>query len=473
MRCGSVKKRSSSVPLFKTLREFYYEYELPLAHAFYNIEQRGLLVDQTKLSVFRKYLEDEIKKSAELCYTLCGEQFNLGSPAQVIKILKKRGLKVPNDRKTGRPTSNEKGLFRLLSQTGDQTLQHILRSRELIKVKGTYVDTALLDNVLLCSYVVAGTKTGRRSSRKNFLGLGTNHQNLPKHSNLGMRFRECVIARPGKIFLACDQKSAEDWGVHGLIADWSHGGCLTGINELLSGINRHRKLAGFIFGKPESDCGKDTALYYLGKKTRHAGNYGMRGRTMSEALAGENIHIGADQCDVLLTRFHSLEPQIRQVFQAGVEEHLFRDHTLTTPVGRSRVFFDLRSGSDNAEVLRDAFSYIPQSLIGDNNGLAILDVERHEPGLVVSDGHDSTTLEVDDNVQSILLGVRALERAYNRTHTFENGFQMKIPIEFELGYSLGEMKTCDDVSEVGLRNIYDGLHQSVRPQSVIIVGQDS
>ncbi len=60
---------------------------------------------------------------------------------------------------------------------------------------------------------------------------------------------------------------------------------------------------------------------------------------MSEALAGENIHIAKAQCEVFLARFHSLEPQIQGIFQKGVEERLYRDHRLTTPIGRSRVFF--------------------------------------------------------------------------------------------------------------------------------------
>jgi len=327
----------------------------------------------------------------------------------------------------------------------------------LATIKGTFVETELLNDVLYCSYVVAGTKTGRRSSRKNFLGLGTNQQNLPRHSKLGMMFRECIIARPGKIFLACDQKSAEDWGVHGLIADWSNGSCLTGISELLSGLNRHQKLACFIFGRPENECGKDSIYYYLGKKTRHAGNYGMHGRTMSETLAGENIHIASDQCDYFLGKFHSLEPQIRDIFQKGVEEHLYRDHRLVTPIGRSRVFFDLRNHSDNAEVLRDAYSYIPQSTIGDNNGLSILHCESTSPGYVIADGHDSVTLEVEDNLSGLTAGVDLLQRGFDRTITFENGFQIRIPIEFELGYSLGEMVTCENVDLVGLRSISDGL----------------
>jgi len=460
--------------LFPTLREFYYDYQLPLAHALHHVEQRGLLMDMVRLDKVRKHIDDEIAKESLLIsdaiklpvfgykkdltkaakvansplegYGLC-----LNSPVDVAKIINWCGLKVPNSRKTHNPTTDDATLHKLFGESGNPVLKSILATRELIKIKGTYVDTQLYNNVLYCSYISIGTVTGRRSSRANFLGLGTNGQNIPKHSKLGKMYRHCIVSRPGKIFLSCDQKGAEDWLVQGIIADVT--GNEAPLNELRAGINRHRKLAAILFGKPESDCTKDSMYYYLGKRTRHAGNYDMREQTMSETFAREGHAIPPNVCRGLLDKFHIAEPDIQKGFQTYVIDELTRNRELVTPIGRRRTFLALRSYSDNSSIFREGFAYIPQSSVGDNTGLAIIYCERQRPGLVVADGHDAVYLEVDDDSDSIRKGIALLDASFDRTLTLPvRGVEIKIPVEFELGYNLRDMVTFEPV---GLDKAYE------------------
>jgi DNA polymerase I-like protein with 3'-5' exonuclease and polymerase domains len=444
--------------LFPTLKDFYEQYQMPLAHALYHVERRGLMVDQQRLKALASDVATETAKQVEVIKQATGldvvvykkdakdeKTVVLNAPQDVIRLFKDCKLTVPKNRQTGRETTNETALQRLASESGHPVPRAVLSIRELTKIKGTYIDAELHNSILYCTYVAIGTVGGRRSSRANFLGLGTNHQNLPKYSDLAKRYRKCIIARPGKIFVACDQKGAEDWIVCAIIVD--NGGSSRGLDELRSGINRHRKLAAFLFARPEDQCTKDhptgAILYYLAKKTRHGGNYDMYGNKMSEELAKEGQFFPGFYCQALLEKFHEFDPDIRAVFHKYVQNEMKTKRELRTPIGRRRTFLALRPFSDNSSIFRDGYSYIPQSTVGDNNGLSILYCERNAPGLVVADGHDATYTEVNDNVQSVERTTEMLLAAYNRKLVFPNGTEIEIPCEFEMGYNLKDLVTYE------------------------------
>lgn len=448
---------------------------MPLARAFYHIDNRGVLIDQTRLEKFIKLLdsrlvgccnviENEVKmkvvpKQPKGVKTPSGT-LNLSSPKQLIEVITKTlKIKLKKDYNSGKETSGEEALNEAYAQSGNVALKSILEARELNKIKGTYAEAVLLDSVLYTSYGVANTVTGRRSARATIFSdidgnsIGTNAQNLPKQSDLGKQFRECIIARPGKIFVSCDQAQAEDWVVSAIIAD--NGGGTKGLDELKNRIDRHKRLAMQIFKKPESECGKGTMLRYMGKKTRHAGNYGMQAPRMAAVLAAEGFSVNKKYCEVLLNGFHEAEPEIKNTFQYRIEANLRATRTLQTPIGRSRYFFGLRPNADNGKLFKEAYSYIPQSTVGDNTGLGILFCERVQFGWVVMDTHDCIVLEVPDTQADVAKAINLLSESFNRKLIFENGTEIQIPVEFEIGYDLKAQK------EVTLEN-FTGMLTSLR-----------
>lgn len=476
------------MPLFKTLESFYQSYEMPLARVFHEIDKRGVLVDQDRLGKFIKLLdsrlvgccnviENEVKmkvvpKQPKGVKTPVGT-LNLSSPKQLIEVITKQlKIKLKTDYKTGSASSGEEALNEAYAQSGNIALKSILEARELNKIKGTYAEAVLLDSVLYTSYGVANTVTGRRSARATIFSndrgdsIGTNAQNLPKQSELGKQFRECLVARLGFIFASCDQVQAEDWIVSALIAD--NGGGTHGLDELKNKIDRHKSLAMKIFKKPESECGKGTMLRYMGKKTRHAGNYGMQAPRMAAVLAAEGFAVNRKYCEVLLNGFHEAEPEIRNTFQYRIETNLRATRTLQTPIGRSRYFFGLRPNADNGKLFKEAYSYIPQSTVGDNTGLGILYCERTKPGWVIMDHHDAITLEVPDSEASVVEAIELLRESFNRKLIFPNGTEIQIPIEFELGYDLkNEVEfnpKCPADLQIGLPSILHGLRQQAKRQ---------
>jgi DNA polymerase I-like protein with 3'-5' exonuclease and polymerase domains len=471
-------------------RDYYELYEMPLARAFYNINQRGIAVDAGKLQTLREFVNVELAKScgtisnqiARPCVPMAPNKkkpdplvLNLSSGPQVIEQLKRFGMTVPKKKRadnTWSESSDEESLNELYAETGNPFLKELLRVRELNKLLGTYINVELENNTLYGAFFVTGTVTGRRSCRENFLGLGSNLQNQPKHTDLASKYRECLIARPGRILVKCDQVSAEDWLVQGIIADQS--GDRSGFNELLQGVDRHAKLASNIFGKPIDMCSKDTPERFMGKKVRHAGNYDMEAFRFSSEMAKEGHVVKESFCQWLLDRFHTANPGIKGVFHRYVQEELRIKRILTTPFGFTRQFFGLRDYGDNRKVMKEGYAQIPQGTVGTNTGFAILWLEQEHSGHVILDDHDAVTLEVADNLSEVRSAMSWLQEAFNRIIRLPRGLEFTIPIEFEIGYDLGHMVTVKwqgNLNETGLAAIYNGLAKPAKAPKPIINGQ--
>ncbi len=458
-----------------SLREFA-DYETNVARALFEIESRGILVDPAKLKVLKDDIDSEIiKELGEIASVISRptvlskedakgikNAFVVQSTQQLTKELEAQGHKLPTKRGTGKSTADAAALYKLLSETGSPMIHAVLKIRELSKLQSVYVKAPLHENTLFGSFRVTGTETGRRASAESIFGLGTNLQNIPKWSDWAHRFRSCLVARPGKIFMQFDQKSAEDWVINAIIADVS--GDESGIKDLRSGVNRHIKLASFIFGMPKSEISKESIQYYLAKRTRYAGAYGMWKYTMAQTLASEGKIFHPDECGMLLERFFLAEPAIKGVYQKWVEKELRSKRVLTTPLGRRRQFFSLRPFSDNGETFRKGYAFEPQSTVGDNTGMAIVEIERQRP-IILSESHDSILAEVDDDEFTVHSTFDLVSKAFDRELTFPvSGYKIKIPISAEIGYDLGHMKEiaeCDGVP-TGLATTWQELGRSAK-----------
>ncbi len=463
--------------------DFYKNYEIRLAQTLSVIERRGVAVDVPRLKTLREEVSSEIDKEIKKIAADTGRTVVLSkeevvtkgtvvlqSSQQVVNLLQSLNLFPTLSRKSLKPSSQSSSLHLLLSESGSPVISSILVIRELGKLRSVYIDAPLHNSILYGSLKATGTSTGRRASSENVFRLGTNLQNLPKWSDWAKKYRSCLIARPGKIFLQCDQSAAEDWVINAIIADVS--GDEKGIKELSSGVSRHKKLAGFLFGLPSSEIDKESIQYYLAKRVRYAGSYGMWKWTMAETLASEGKIIHVDECGNLLDRFHLAEPAIKGVFQKYVEEELRSSRVLVSPLGRRREFFALRPFTDNQEVFRKGYAFIPQSTVGDNTGMAIVYIEADKNApILLKEDHDSTLAEVDDNQDVIEQASHLLRDAFNRKIHFSHGYEITIPIEPEIGYNLGNMVKCDFAQGTGWKHIYQELNQQMKRAEGITFGQ--
>lgn len=471
------------------------EYLHALQSVYHRIDSRGILVSKERLKDASDYINTDITKQCAIvssvwslpCYIGAGNkpEISLGNSINLnsssgnntpLGQLKRMGYKIPkvsardeNGNYIAKESLNELVLQKIYATNqfatpgGDPALRALLRIRELGTLRARYINANLYvrngESLFLTNYNIAGTVTGRRGSRKHTFGFGGNAQNFPKHGELAKVYRRCLVARPGKILLNIDQMQAEDWPTSALANNTE------ALDDLRNNVDRHRKLGCLIFDLPwdyyTDEQWKDSIERYLGKKTRHANNYGMRANTMSDSLAKEGHSVTPDQCKAILEKVNKHDPSVEHVFHKYIKDCLYANRTLRTPFFRERIFFGLRAGEagSNNKIFNEAFSYIPQSVVGDNTGFAVYELETGDDktrGHIIQECHDSIMQEIDDSVDTVWDHIQKAKKAFNRTIRFHNGIEINIPIEGEIGYDFASSvslksgstgtKKLDDIS---------------------------
>jgi hypothetical protein len=485
-------------------------YEHQLAYHFHQIDKRGLLINTEKKKIVEQQCEEELKNNClELsrlwnCPVYIGidnrpadstAAINLNAPLKVLESLKHLGYNVPQIRKKNTETdeyemkdsAGELALIKLLadpsrwpSPSAGDGIKKLLETREVITFKNRYINAKLYKDVYYANHNVAATVTGRRGSKKTIFGFGGNDQNFPSRGRLSDSWKECVVARPGRLFFFVDQVSAEDWPVQAL--SQNH----TALAQMIAGVNRHYIFASQIFGIPIDDLKKIRAnkdgsytkeqqeaaelQYYMGKKARHSNNYGMQPTTFSEALAKEaNYTMPVSACKDILNIVDRIDPNVKRIFHKYIQEELAKPaHLLRTPLGRERQFLGLRSGEKNYSLLNEGYAQIPQSVVGDNTGLAVCEIEQNY-NYILQDGHDSLCQEPMDNEHELRRVFEVTKRAFDRDITFHNGITINIPIEAQIGYDWKNKIKLEHYTEDALMDAYKQVKQKYHQKELQIV----
>lgn len=183
------------------------KFDFPLIHSLFQIESRGIKVDKSLLAKMSQELGDEHKKLEQEMYTMAGHEFNIGSPSQLSEVLFTR-LQLPTTGvkkgKTGYST-DQKTLDKLRGL--HPIIELIERTRELAKLKNTYVDTLPLvadqHDRIHTTFNQDVAATGRLSS------TDPNLQNIPVRTDLGRRIREAFIPEKGNVLIGADYSQFE------------------------------------------------------------------------------------------------------------------------------------------------------------------------------------------------------------------------------------------------------------------------
>ena len=185
-----------------SLKSIYEEIELPLVRNLSQLERKGVLIDEKLLTEQSLALKDKIDALEKKAYALAGEEFNLGSPKQLIKILYDR-LELPVLKKTpkGQPSTAESVLQELAYSYPLPKI--IIEYRALSKLKSTYTDQLprqifQATGRVHTSYHQAVTATGRLSSSN------PNLQNIPIRSEEGRQIRKAFTAKKNCKIIAAD-----------------------------------------------------------------------------------------------------------------------------------------------------------------------------------------------------------------------------------------------------------------------------
>ncbi len=423
--------------------EAFFSYVMQLHDFYLALESNGLLVDFQAWSELRsKYSLLWNERQSEL-ESLAGYDLNVASPKQVLQYVLS-DLHLPTRSGTG-----DDILIQLLgnhakSQKAKRSIELILEIRRIRKTIGTYLSAYPdFDGRMRTSYRISGTETGRSSTSilkpplRPVKGFGQPFQVFTKHGDIGSDIRRMYVADRGFVFLECDESQAEARVVAILSEDY----------ELLKlydtpGFDVHKMTSEWVFGKVEIDYGKR----YIGKKTRHAGNYGEGKRRAaldinSEAKrAGIPINVSEAEAGRILTVFHAKSPKIRGIFHAQIEYALRENkRVLISPHGRRRQFFE-RWGPD---LFREAYAFIPQATVRDHGMQAALRVRKRLPELkFVAEAHDSFTVLCPKNELKEVAQV--FKEEFEKEISFESCTlkrgNLRIPCEFKIGENYKDME---------------------------------
>ena len=99
------------------------------------MERPGIAADLDYLHELQPEFADGVADAAAECYAVIGREFNLGSPKQLQEVLfDELGLPKTKKIKTGYTTDAD-ALASLLAQTGHPFLEHLLRHRDVTRLK--------------------------------------------------------------------------------------------------------------------------------------------------------------------------------------------------------------------------------------------------------------------------------------------------------------------------------------------------
>src|SRR5271169_2282049 len=221
------------------------ELELPLVAVLAKMEHTGIGADSEHFAAMSSMLHGEAKAAEQAAYAVAGHEFNLGSPKQLQELLfNELGLPKTKRIKTGYTTDSE-ALTGLLAQTGHPVLEHLLRHRDVAKLKSivdSLIPMADADGRIHTTYNQMIAATGRLSS------TDPNLQNIPIRTEEGRRIRQGFVVGAGfETLLTADYSQIE----LRIMADLSGDSALMAAFE--SGHDFHAETASRVFGLPPAE----------------------------------------------------------------------------------------------------------------------------------------------------------------------------------------------------------------------------
>lgn len=431
--------------LQKTNNVNTYQWQKRLVEPLVYMGSKGIRMDVEGMKKLKKREERKLERYTKLFNKVCGKEINPRSPAQLKEFFYGKvedgglGIKPYRNRTTGSISTDEETMKRI-SRQGYIHAKILLKIRQTSKLVSTYLSIKLSEDRLKCAYNPVGTGYGRLSSSKNIFGEGTNQQNQP------YIMKKFMLADEGFALYNFDLAKADNTVVAYLANQEEMIYCLE------NKIDMHNVTAGLIFNKPpekvsnvKGSCslgdGKHTERDW-GKRANHGLNYGYGYKAFAlkyEMPENEARHI--------VDKYHSVYPNVRNIFHATVKNSVMRTRSLKNLMGRTAIYL----GRLDYKTFNEAYSFIPQSTVADivnRKGLIYIWENRNEhlqDVCLINQVHDSLGFQIPlsrdwEYHARCLIDIRnhmqpKLSPPY--------GKQFHIPVEGEIGTSFHNIKDID------------------------------
>ncbi len=305
------------------------EIEWPIVPVLAEMEIEGIELDIKVLGEIGARLEARINQLKGEIFDLAGEEFNMGSPAQLGQILYGRlGLPTAGLKKGKTGVSTAADVLEKLREA-HPIIPLIMEYRELDKLKNTYVDAlpGLLkaDGRIHTSFNQTIAQTGRLSS------TNPNLQNIPVRTELGREIRGAFVAPAGRVLVSADYSQIELRVAAALAGDEGM------IETFKAGIDLHQQTAAELFGVALENVAKQQR--YAAKTINFGVLYGMSAHGLSVATGMDGKEAAG-----FIERYFEVRPKLRQYIE-DTKKFAYDNQYTATLFGRRRACPEIRSSN--------------------------------------------------------------------------------------------------------------------------------
>lgn len=402
--------------------EIAHIFDFPLIYHLFRMEHRGIKLDPVLLRTMSKELGAKHAKLEQAMYDIVGHEFNIGSPAQLSEVLF-TALQLPTTGikkgKTGYSTG-QKELDKLRGQS--PIIELIEQTRELAKLKNTYVDTlpelADKEHRLHTTFNQDVAATGRLSS------ANPNLQNIPTRSEIGRKIREAFIPDEGNVFVSADYSQFELRLAAVLANDTQM------IEDFNSDIDIHAKTASDVYGIPLAEVTKDQ------RRDAKVINFGVLYGMGPHALA-QNTGMTFSEAKKFIEQYFELRQPIRKFIDSTLEKAKDEGYVETFH-GRRRPTPDVNSSNFMVrEAGKRAAANMPiQGTEADLMKLAMIKVDKEmgDLGEQILQIHDSILIECPkENAEKVSIILK------ETMESIAPELPIKLKVDVSVGKNWGEL----------------------------------
>jgi len=307
----------------KGLEALYRDLEMPLIPVLAHMESHGIGVDGPMLRLLGQECESLLGDLQQEIYQLADCEFNINSTQQLAEVLFDR-LKLPVGKKTKTGYSTDADTLEKLRPL-HPIIDKMLSYRQLMKIKGTYVDGMInligADGKIHTTFHQTVAATGRLSSSD------PNLQNIPVREKMGRRVRGVFVPSQGNLLSAADYSQIELRMLAHLSAD-DHL-----IQAFQDGEDIHRRTAAEMFNIPLEQV--DSTWRNRAKAINFGIIYGISGFGLAR-----DTGVSAKEASAYIDRYYGRYPRLKQYFDEILE--FARHHgEVSTILGRVRPLPDI------------------------------------------------------------------------------------------------------------------------------------
>ncbi|ROR91422.1 DNA polymerase I [Nocardioides aurantiacus] len=336
--------------------------ELPLIGVLARLEQVGIAVDRDLLEGLEEQFAAGVREAADDAYEVIGKEINLGSPKQLQVVLFDE-LDMPKTKRTKTGwTTDADALQGLFEKTEHPFLQHLLRHRDVIRLRQTVeglLKTVSDDGRIHTTFNQLIAATGRLSS------TDPNLQNIPIRTEAGRRIREGFVVGPGfSELLTADYSQIE----MRIMAHLSEDVALT--EAFRSGHDFHSVTAARVFDVEPTEVTSEM------RAKIKAMNYGLAYGLSAFGLS-QQLRIDTSEARGLMEEYFETFGGVRD-YLGGIVDEARRSGFTETILGRRRYLPDLTSDNRQRREMaeRMALNAPIQGSAADLIKLAMLGVDR-------------------------------------------------------------------------------------------------